>query len=475
MPPSGPCCVKAKGCAGREPSENSAHASWRWRKAKVAGAIKEGDAHYDGDATCWAIDQIVCGPCKKFATEKPVHRKRTAEAERHAAEAAATAAAAAAAAAAPAQRRGKGSGGGGNGKGAGSGSGAGGAAGNGAGRGDGGRVAAPPAAAATARPAAQPPAAATAARAAAARPAAQPPAPATAATATARPAAAAVFWEPTRIDKIVGHCAFNPSAFDGRAIGRALAHGDDSAMSREPHYLVSGLFGALKDSDDEGDYLEEVDDVRWVSEEQLMICFECWHNDGFSGLLLQGMLEYQSDALKRCLASARMRRRGMEGGRHLATADAVKAALTAAADGADLAYEVQAEEFARWDADDWAARWDQDDWAELPEQSKVLVQRLLVLSEALAIRAMTGGAQAARAAAPAPKTAGSKRARAASSPEHAQASPAAASPARATRATSTAAPAAAQAAEAEAAAPASTGSKRARAASASPRASPRRA
>ena len=75
--------MKAKGCAGREPSENSAHASWRWRKAKVAGAIKEGDAHYDGDATCWAIDQIVCGPCKKFATEKPVHRKRAAEAERH--------------------------------------------------------------------------------------------------------------------------------------------------------------------------------------------------------------------------------------------------------------------------------------------------------------------------------------------------------------------------------------------------------
>jgi hypothetical protein len=276
MPPSGPCCVKAKGCAGREPSENSAHASWRWRKAKVAGAIKEGDAHYDGDATCWAIDQIVCGPCKKFATEKPVHRKRAAEAERHAAEAAATAAAAAAAAAALAQRgkggrgrtsKGAGRGGGGNATTEAA------RAGQAAGRG-GGRATA--AAAAAAAPTAPMAAAATAAAAtaAAARSAAQPHATATVAGSKrkAPSPAKAVNEEAARsiraagaqlsvankeglalleVHELLGHRTRDPKASDAIPQRQHLVHGEFSVECEESH--------------DDGRDGIEFEDTLWVN------------------------------------------------------------------------------------------------------------------------------------------------------------------------------------------------------------------
>ena len=86
MAPTGPCCVQAKGCQGKQPSENAAHPSWKWRKAKIAGALNNGDPDFDGVESSWEIGAAVCGPCKKLATEKPVHKKRVAEAEKAAAE-----------------------------------------------------------------------------------------------------------------------------------------------------------------------------------------------------------------------------------------------------------------------------------------------------------------------------------------------------------------------------------------------------
>ena len=417
MPPSGPCCVKAKGCAGREPSENSAHASWRWRKAKVAGAIKEGDAHYDGDATCWVVDEMVCGPCKKFATEQPVHKKRAAEAEKHAAEAAATAAAAAAAAAALAQRGKGGRGRGGGGKATTEAA----RAGQAAGRGGGGATAAAAAAAAPTAPTVPTAATAAAAAATTARSAAQPHAAATAA-ATVAATAAATAAAPNKQNKV------------SRAAAAAAA--------------------ALKG---DADWLDD------VQNRDALVVYDVQELHGFTThtVYVDGEIDEDKPQFK---VSATFGDCDARRGSPAATSRRMSSWITT--DEFFGAHDLHLDEY-DWDDEAWDDPQHRDEHDEKLKKAGERVNQLAAELEAFA--AAVRRCHDERRA-----TFDAKRAECAKRAEAAAAAAAAVSPARATRSAAPAAPSAATpAAEAEAAAPASAGSKRAHTASSPRRASAR--